>query len=56
MKQFLVSSLLLLVVPMVFLNPMGREAFLGYYLGVIAMWAVVAGAGIWQAARAPRVR
>ena len=30
---------LLLVIPMVILNPLGRSAFLGYYTGVIATWA-----------------
>jgi hypothetical protein len=35
MKQFIFCVLLLLVVPMVVLNPMGRPAFLGYYAGVI---------------------
>jgi hypothetical protein len=29
---------LLLVVPMTVLNPMGRDAFIGYYAGVIATW------------------
>jgi hypothetical protein len=32
---------LLLVLPMLVLNPLGRPAFLGYYLGVIATWAAV---------------
>lgn len=40
MKQALVCAVLLLVVPMVVLNPLGRDAFLGYYVGVIAMWFV----------------
>ena len=40
MKQFFVGVLLLAVTPMVLLNPLGREAFIGYYLGVIATWFV----------------
>lgn len=36
MKAFLFFVCLLLVVPMSVLNPMGRPAFLGYYLGVLA--------------------
>jgi hypothetical protein len=42
MKAFLVLVVLLLVVPMIVLNPLGRSAFLGYYAGVIATWAVFA--------------
>ena len=38
MKQFLLCSVLLLVLPMALLNPLGRPAFLGYYAGVIATW------------------
>jgi hypothetical protein len=30
---------LFLVTPMALLNPLGRDAFLGYYAGVIATWA-----------------
>jgi hypothetical protein len=41
MKRFLVSALLLAVIPMVLLNPLGREAFLGYYVGVIAMFVIL---------------
>jgi F0F1-type ATP synthase assembly protein I len=41
MIRFLVSTLVLLVVPMSLLNPMGRPAFLGYYLGIATMWFVV---------------
>ena len=40
MKQFFVSALLLAVIPVVLLNPLGREAFIGYYVGVIATWFV----------------
>ena len=36
MKQFLLCSVLLLVLPMALLNPLGRTAFLSYYAGVIA--------------------
>ena len=41
MKTFAACTMLLLVVPMAVLNPLGREAFLGYYTGVVAMWAAV---------------
>ena len=37
--KFLIGIVLLLVIPMIFLNPLGRPAFLGYYTGVIATWA-----------------
>lgn len=47
MKAFLVLVVLLLVVPMIVLNPLGRSAFLGYYAGVIAAWAVFVIAA-WQ--------
>jgi len=42
MKAFLVLVVLLLVIPMALLNPLGRSAFLGYYAGVIATWAIYA--------------
>jgi hypothetical protein len=45
MKRFIFCALLLLAVPMALLNPLGREAFLGYYAGVAAMWFVVVGVG-----------
>lgn len=38
MTRFVASAMVLAAVPMTMLNPMGRPAFLGYYLGVIAMW------------------
>lgn len=37
--KVLTGILLLLVIPVIFLNPLGRPAFLGYYTGVIATWA-----------------
>ena len=37
--KILTGAVLLLVIPMVILNPLGRPAFLGYYTGVIATWA-----------------
>lgn len=37
--KILRGVVLLLVIPMVILNPLGRPAFLGYYTGVIATWA-----------------
>lgn len=42
MKAFGVLTVLLLVLPMVLLNPLGRPAFLGYYAGIIATWAAFA--------------
>jgi len=53
MKQFFVVALLLAVIPMVLLNPLGREAFLGYYAGVIAMWFVFVCVGKLQRAAQP---
>ncbi|HKF67443.1 MAG TPA: hypothetical protein VKB36_12960 [Vicinamibacterales bacterium] len=49
MIKFLVATLVLLVVPMSLLNPMGRPAFLGYYLGITTMWFVVIVVGQVQA-------
>jgi hypothetical protein len=40
MARFVVCAMVLAVVPMIMLNAIGRDAFLGYYLGVIAMWVV----------------
>ena len=37
--KILTGVVLLLVIPMVILNPLGRSAFLGYYTGVVATWA-----------------
>jgi hypothetical protein len=42
MRALIPGVLLLLVIPMVALNPHGREAFLGYYAGVIATWGAFA--------------
>ena len=39
MKALLLCVVLFLVIPMAILNPLGRDAFLGYYAGVIATWA-----------------
>jgi hypothetical protein len=41
MTQFLVCALVLAIMPMSLLNPLGRPAFLGYYLGIVTMWLVV---------------
>jgi hypothetical protein len=38
MTRFVATAIVLLVVPMVLLNPLGRPAFLGYYLGVLTLW------------------
>jgi hypothetical protein len=51
MKAFALFVVLLLVIPMTILNPMGRDAFLGYYAGVIATWAAYVVA--FRAAKAP---
>ena len=48
MKRFIVGSALLLIVPVALLNPSGREAFLGYYVGILAMWLTFASVGSWQ--------
>jgi len=56
MIRFLVGVLVLLVVPMALLNPMGRPAFLGYYLGIVTMWSVVVAVGQvqgWTSSAAP---
>ena len=45
MARFVASAIVLAVVPMSVLNPMGRPAFLGYYLGVITMWMLFVMAG-----------
>jgi hypothetical protein len=56
MNQFLVCVVLLLAIPMILLNPLGREAFLGYYLGIIAMWLTFVCVGAWQRWRREAVR
>jgi hypothetical protein len=38
MKPFLLLSALLLITPMALLNPLGRSAFIGFYVGVVATW------------------
>jgi hypothetical protein len=48
MKRLVIGLVLLLVVPMVLLNPLGREAFLGYYAGILAMWLTFVSVGTWQ--------
>ena len=48
MKRLMVGLALLLVLPMALLNPLGREAFLGYYVGIFAMWLTFVGVGAWQ--------
>jgi hypothetical protein len=52
-KQLVVSVLLLAVIPMLLLNPLGRDAFLGYYLGAIATWFVFVCVGLQNFAQAP---
>ena len=48
--RIVVCTIVLAVVPMIVLNPMGRSAFLGYYLGVITLWLVFVLAGQFAAA------
>jgi hypothetical protein len=38
MRRQVAGLILFLMVPKIFLNELGRPAFLGYYLGVIATW------------------
>jgi hypothetical protein len=38
MKPFVLLTALLLITPMVLLNPLGRPAFIGFYVGVLATW------------------
>jgi hypothetical protein len=42
MKPFILLTLLLLATPMILLNPLGRPAFIGFYVGVIATWLAYA--------------
>jgi hypothetical protein len=51
MRKFVASAVVLAVLPMSVLNPIGRAAFLGYYLGVMAMWLLFVLAGRSAAAR-----
>ena len=37
-RREVAGVILFLVIPKVFLNDLGRSAFLGYYLGVVATW------------------
>ena len=37
-RREVAGVVLFLVIPKIFLNDLGRSAFLGYYLGVIAIW------------------
>ena len=37
--KLLTGVVLLLVIPTIILNPLGRSAFGGYYTGLIASWA-----------------
>jgi hypothetical protein len=39
MTSLISCVVLFLAIPMVALNPYGRQAFLGYYAGVVATWA-----------------
>jgi hypothetical protein len=38
MKSLIACFVLLLALPMAVLNPLGRSAFVGFYVGVIATW------------------
>jgi hypothetical protein len=55
MKRFIACTILLAVVPMAFLNPAGRDAFLGYYLGVIATWLAFLLSGLTSARHLQRL-
>lgn len=37
MGRWMIGVLLFLVIPMMVLNPLGRPAFIGYYVGVISV-------------------
>lgn len=50
MKAVLFCVVLLLAIPMAALNPMGRPAFLGYYVGVLATVIALRFAGAASAA------
>jgi len=39
MKAVIPGVVLFLVIPMAALNPYGRDAFIGYYAGMVATWA-----------------
>jgi hypothetical protein len=52
MTRFVASAIVLAVIPISMLNPMGRPAFLGYYLGVITMWLLFVITGKWAATSA----
>ena len=38
MRRQVAGIVLFLAVPKIFLNGLGRPAFIGYYLGVLATW------------------
>lgn len=40
MNRWMIGILLFLAIPMMVLNPLGRPAFIGYYVGVISTWLV----------------
>ena len=48
MKRLAICLVLLVMVPKFFLDPLGRPAFLGYYLGIVALWLTFACVGTWQ--------
>jgi hypothetical protein len=50
MKRFVVCTILLAALPMALLNPESRDAFMGYYLGVIATWFVFLASGWFRSA------
>ena len=52
MTRFVACVIVLAAVPMSLLNPMGRPALLGYYLGVVTMVLAFAIAATRGAARA----
>ena len=40
MSRWMIGILLFLAIPMMVLNPLGRPAFIGYYVGIISTWLV----------------
>ena len=44
MKPFILLASLLLITPMLLLNPLGRPAFIGFYVGVVSTWLAYLGA------------
>lgn len=52
MAKFITCTIVLALVPMAVLNPLGRPAFLGYYVGVVTAWLAVMAASQWRGRQA----